>query len=294
MNKFCKQTGIKSKIMNLHARMVDIEKRIIRMTLQQEDMIREIVTKLIAFVKNSNDGENNVLSFLAQLNNESGQLETLARILAATNKLRKELDTFRTCCNRLIVIEDERNSLVEQVYSMPVSQRLSYGVLLAAQYEKMRLEREVQEIKQEQLILQERLKHLSNTNPNINNIQPLTDENDLKVHKMLEAVNCEAVNLLALTKDQKDKYIQEIARLKENNMSLSQQVASLQQVDQEKEDLEYKMSLAIKELQKLKEMDHNKSTEYSVRVQTLVEENNILQEKLKHYYNIEDQVKLKS
>lgn len=112
MNKFCKQSGLKSKIMNLHARMVDMEKRIIRMTLQQEDMISEIVTKLIEFVKNSNDVENNnVLSFLAQLNNESGQLETLAKILTATNKLRKELDTFRTCCNRLIVIEDERNSL---------------------------------------------------------------------------------------------------------------------------------------------------------------------------------------
>lgn len=69
---------------------------------------------------------------------------------------------------------------MEQVYSMPVSQRLSYGVLLAAQYEKMRLEKEVQEIKQEQLILQERLKQLSSTNPTVNNIQPLTDEEDSK------------------------------------------------------------------------------------------------------------------
>lgn len=107
---------------------------------------------------------------------------------------------------------------------------------------------------------------------------------------MLEAVNCEAVDLLALTKDQKDRYIQEIGKLKESNASLSQHVATLQQIAREKEDMEYKMSLAIRELKKIKEMDHNKSTEYSVRLQTLTEENNILQEKLKHYHNIEDQV----
>lgn len=163
--------------MNLHERMLCMEKNILNVAQEQEEMVHGIVTKIAEFSKHDSTAACNPKLFLSKLNDNDEKVDNLAKILGSTIKLRKELDVFKTCCNRLVIIEDERNSLgsfvsfrklrpndcllVDQVYSMPVSKRLSYGVLLAAQYEKLRLEKEIIQMKRENKELNERLTHRS-------------------------------------------------------------------------------------------------------------------------------------
>lgn len=91
--------------------MVNVEKRILRLVEQQEDMVRIIVNKFTVFAKGSYNYEGLVNYVSSNLERTNYEFEVLAKIFDTTTKLRKELETFRTCCNRLILIEDERNSL---------------------------------------------------------------------------------------------------------------------------------------------------------------------------------------
>lgn len=47
---------------------------------------------------------------------DSKQLELFNNLLTTTKALKRELAMYRNCCNRLIAIEDERNSIGKQIY----------------------------------------------------------------------------------------------------------------------------------------------------------------------------------
>ncbi|KAK4872488.1 hypothetical protein RN001_014517 [Aquatica leii] len=241
--KFCNQTGFKSRIAILHDRMIDMEKKLLKVIENQEDAIQEV---------------------FKNCENQNDQSEMFAKILESTCILRSELEAFRTCCNRLIVIEDERNDLVEQVYSIPVSERINYNALLATLHEKTRLECEIMEIKNEQKELLSRLN-------SVNSVDNHADEK--------------------MTKAMKRRGNVEINRLKEANIKLAAKVNALEQDVQSKEIVEDKMEKVIDEYQQFRENAAKQLNELHNKLGDVIEENEKLTNVLSHYKDIEDEVK---
>lgn len=165
--------------MSLYERMTVIDQQIQSIVSRQECLLREMIEKLIGhtFKSDNNDSLSQVLS-------SRQQFKMLNDMFHATASLQSELERYRLCCNRLIVIEDERNQLgwydppkdadktfrslnnvmlttiVEQVYSMPVEDRVRCNYVMAIEMEKRRLEKQVKTIRCEQQQLQLKLRHL--------------------------------------------------------------------------------------------------------------------------------------
>lgn len=100
--------------MGLYERMTTIDERIHTIVSRQECLLREIVEKLIGHSCKAfsfNVFNNNSNHCLSHLFNNRKQFEMLNEMFQATISLKSELDRYRLCCNRLIVIEDERNAL---------------------------------------------------------------------------------------------------------------------------------------------------------------------------------------
>lgn len=99
VTNFYRQTGKKSALMALHERMTNIDERIQSVVARQERILR------------------NVLEKIAEPAQPSGLCVTrdhfsmLNELFDATLRLQSELDRYRLYCNRLIDVEDERNSL---------------------------------------------------------------------------------------------------------------------------------------------------------------------------------------
>lgn len=198
---------------------------------------------------------------------------------------------------------------VEQVYSTPVAQRMNCSILLATQYEKMRLEKEVSAIKREQTLLQARLAtlypgdSLENDRSIASKSQDRSKQFALRIfvlakrrvvsvdlQETLKSINYEAVSLLTAAKSQKEKHLEEIAKLRKINSVLTDQVASLQKNVGYKEIIEDKMEEAISEYQNCKEFSTAQLNEMHKKLGNLIEENDELRQKLKQYCDIEDQV----
>lgn len=88
--------------MNLYDRMTTIDKKIEKIVLQQEYLLKEVVNNFI--------GMNNKFC-ISQLFLTQQHFEILNQIFHGTVNLKSELDRYRLCCNKLILIEDERNTL---------------------------------------------------------------------------------------------------------------------------------------------------------------------------------------
>ncbi|KAK5639901.1 hypothetical protein RI129_010712 [Pyrocoelia pectoralis] len=213
--------------MSLYERMVSIEKRLERTVNQQEEIVQQ-------FPRYS---------------------EFLPKILESSDALRTELEAFRTCCKRLILIEDERNCLVEQVYSVPVPERMNYNALLVALYEKTRLEEEVGEIKKEQ----KRLILLLNT-----------------MRKTVARID--------------QPYFPKLARLKEVNGLLAAKVSELQQDAQCMEILENKMEVVIDDYQEYREKSTKQLNELHAKLGAVLEENERLTQTVKQYQSFNEEL----
>lgn len=90
--------------------MSDIDERIRAILHRQEGVLGEFLDHV--FTEASNASE--MVKFdkcLSSYLHDRRQIEFFERIFTSTVSLKKELDRFRLCCNRLIIIEDERNSL---------------------------------------------------------------------------------------------------------------------------------------------------------------------------------------
>ncbi|KAF5279966.1 hypothetical protein FQA39_LY18187 [Lamprigera yunnana] len=247
LTQFCKQTGLKSRIMSLHERMVNVEKRLLRVASEEEEMAQCV---------------------LKRISGDSNQAEILSKILESCDILRTELEAFRTCCSRLILIEDERNCLVEQVYSVPITERMNYSVFLTALHEKMRLEREVVDIKEEQKALVLRL----------NSIRPQNKLGDAPMPFSLK-----------IYKDNKKDG--DVDRLREINGLLAAKVSTLQQDVECKEVIENKMEQVIDEYQTFRENSSKQLTELHKKLGTVLRENDNLNKMLQHYQEIDSEIK---
>lgn len=98
--------------MSLYERMTAIDGQIQVIVSRQECLLLEIVEKVIGqSFKGANIHTLNNKSCLTQIFSNREQFEMLNEIFHATISLKNELDRYRLCCNRLIVVEDERNAL---------------------------------------------------------------------------------------------------------------------------------------------------------------------------------------
>ncbi|KAF5292860.1 hypothetical protein FQR65_LT11112 [Abscondita terminalis] len=249
--KFCNQRGLKSRIASLHHRMHLVETQILRL-VDDQDIVIEKLSKSIT------------------TNHQKDEIEECAilkQILDTTRVLRSELEAFRTCCNRLMVIEDERNSLVEQVYSVPESERINYNALLAILHEKTRLEKEIIEIKQFQKQLLVRL----------NTVNAAPQNQDRK-------------SSTAQTQMEVEKEKNEIIRLKDINSTLTQKLNFMEQDKDCKKIIENKMEKVIVEYQHFRENAAKQMSELNCKLGSVIEENEKLSEMLRHYKEIEAEV----
>lgn len=102
---------MKSRLMNLYERMTAIEEQIQNMICRQEFILKEIFEKFIGRTCMTNFTICHKEDTISQPFSNKQQFEMLNEMLNATVSLSGELDRYRLCCNKLIVIEDERNAL---------------------------------------------------------------------------------------------------------------------------------------------------------------------------------------
>lgn len=117
MCKFYKDTQTKTPIRNLFEQMFDIERRLTDTVTQQENMVQIILDIILKFAKNcieGNDAEIQLKSFLQYFN----QFEIFNELLLSTKNLQNDLNTMRVYCNRLVVIEDERNAIGKSRFNL--------------------------------------------------------------------------------------------------------------------------------------------------------------------------------
>lgn len=114
MCKFYKEAQAKSPIRSLFEQMFDLERRLHSTISQQENLIQIILDIIMKFAKNcieGNDAEAQLKHFLKYFN----QFEVFNDLLTTTKNLQNDLNSMRVHCNRLVVIEDERNALGNQL-----------------------------------------------------------------------------------------------------------------------------------------------------------------------------------
>lgn len=109
VNRFYFRVGIKSRIVVLHERMCKIDGRIHNLLHIQECLLRRVVEKMFQMMKKEKG-----LTIQFQIRNMMTKPEYLSlfnNLVNASLGLKKNLDTFRICCDRLLIIEEERNSI---------------------------------------------------------------------------------------------------------------------------------------------------------------------------------------
>lgn len=222
LSRFCKKMGFKSKIIVLYERMCNMEDRVNTILQVQECVIRKILSRFFDLVKID---EVDVKRQLKKLLANPEYTELFNNLIHANVALRKNLDVFRICCDRLIVIEEERNMIVEQVYSLPIEQRTNCNYLIGIQVEKVQLQNRLKEILKDQDTLRNRIEELHGAEDQLRKLQEeykaayrLNTEN---VTSMLRKVNREALGLIAKSNAQRDKYTREIVKLKTENSKIS-------------------------------------------------------------------------
>nr|CAI5834696.1 unnamed protein product [Callosobruchus analis] len=201
LDKFKKENGLKSSLCQVYERMSFLDKRIEELLNIQELALKELVGRVQEFIIQA--GKYTLYDFLR----DPTHIDLLNNLLAATNDLKRQLEIFKISCNRLLAIEDERNIIVEQVYSLPAEQRIDYNYLMTVQMENIELERQIKQILKENTMMNNRLKELNTLEEKVFCLQDQIDNynksDDSYIIAALEEVNKEARNLLELTSEQK-------------------------------------------------------------------------------------------
>lgn len=68
--------------------------------------------------------------------------------MQGTQQLFQSLESLRIQLKRIGLIEDERIHLIERVYSLPSSQRQLYGHLIMLEKEKLRLNEDIEKLRE--------------------------------------------------------------------------------------------------------------------------------------------------
>ncbi|XP_060519607.1 protein Daple-like isoform X2 [Cylas formicarius] len=126
LNKFCRQAGLKTKLSRLHERMSQLDYQVASSLGDQEFVLRRIVSNLCEHVRQQiANGEKPIWRYLT-----ASQVDLFEKLLDATLSLRRTLNNFRICCDRLIIVEEERNNVENRVAKMLRKINLEAQVLL--------------------------------------------------------------------------------------------------------------------------------------------------------------------
>ncbi|XP_057658243.1 probable DNA double-strand break repair Rad50 ATPase [Diorhabda carinulata] len=165
--QFTKQNGMKSIILRLYEHMKHIDRKLYKYLNTQEFILRKISEKLYEVLEKPY--EQRIL--LQQTINPAVYLDLFIALLEATVGLRQKLNSFRICCNRLILIEDERNHIVEQVLSLPPQERINCNILICMKQEILELKYRMRECKEHEVKQQKDLRKLNNLKHDLNNLK---------------------------------------------------------------------------------------------------------------------------
>lgn len=107
---------------------------------------------------------------------------------------------------------------------------------------------------------------------------------------MLEIVNTDAVSILNISKDKKDKYVEDMAKLQDVNQDLQAQMELMHGLELEREQMELHLRQTKIELAKVKDEKNKEIVKMRGELQNVENEREYLQNKLIYYYDLEDQV----
>ncbi|KAG5894711.1 hypothetical protein JTB14_034759 [Gonioctena quinquepunctata] len=254
MGRFRKECGMKSNVHNLYEHMRCIDEKLVSTLRVQEFILRKIVKKLFQFLKNPNRKMQIKLE-CGRLFQNDFCLDLFNRVLEATLILKRKLESFRICCNRLIVIEDERNFIAEQVISLPVDQKMTCNYIMNIQMENNELEKRVKNISDQQGMQMKEMEELNVVERKLSNLQKLlcsTTANDTEISSIRDTVRnleFEAKLLLEMTKRYKVKNEMEKANAKSLHVLILNKFLHYMRLAIDDEDLEERHSENMSDLE---------------------------------------------
>ncbi|XP_030755839.1 myosin-J heavy chain-like isoform X1 [Sitophilus oryzae] len=214
INKFCRQNGLQTRLSCMYERMNRLDTNLLRCLRDQEYVLEQIVKELCNDTKRKFTGVPKVelkFQFGSPYVTNPNVVDLFIKLLNATLHLKRKLIGFKICCDRVLIVEEERNGIVEQVYAMPTEQRCDCNYLLGLQMEKAEMENEIRRLSAENVEKQDRVVELNVVEKLLHNLRWELDSSFLKdedscISEMLKKVNSEARVLLAMTQEQKHKF----------------------------------------------------------------------------------------
>lgn len=205
LEHFRKENGMKSNLFRLYEYMEGLDEKLHKSLNCQEYILRKIIEEFCIAMKKQSKVKINFN--VSQPNQQNICVDLFNNLLDATVSLRKKLDSFRICCNRLLLIEDERNNLIEQVVTLPADEKYHCNFLMSIKHDKIQLEKKIQMLTRNQKFNNADMQELGDIEKNLSKIK-----NDLKasvidigefanVGDMVRNLNFEANCLLKMTKD---------------------------------------------------------------------------------------------
>ncbi|XP_028136690.2 putative leucine-rich repeat-containing protein DDB_G0290503 [Diabrotica virgifera virgifera] len=147
LEHFKKEHNIKSNLSSLYDYMKNVDSKLLNNLNSQEYLLKTLVETLIEIIRNS---EKNGLHTTPIITKSSFWIDLFNDLLKATIGLRKNLHSFQISCNNLVVLEDERNSLVEQVLCLTPEERLNFNILMTIKQEQIELDKKSLELRKQQ------------------------------------------------------------------------------------------------------------------------------------------------
>ena len=106
MNKFYRELGMKSRMMDLYDRICSIAGRTNCIIQTQEGILNEIISNMRDYMNPSE-----FKKFLGNFDINTNYIEVFNSLLDTTLSLKRSMNSFRNCCDRLVNTEEKRNEI---------------------------------------------------------------------------------------------------------------------------------------------------------------------------------------
>lgn len=210
MYKFVKDNGGKNKLNILHEKLQAYDQKVSQLLAKQEELVQN-VSKNCVCEELAAGGENELQDSNKKTEQRISHLDLYSRIMNATIQVKKELEELRQYSEKVVQLENERNALVDYVFSLPPEQRLS-GLNF------------IENIKRTQ---PEECNATTST-PCVKNTENI-NQSDInqkflgyQLTEVLSTMENEAVSLVSLNEEQRHAYIDELEKLRSENLKLTE------------------------------------------------------------------------
>lgn len=203
MYKFVKDNGGKNKLNILHEKLHEYDERVSELLAKQEELVKN-ASKNCLEKEIIKEDENEFLH--ADRACRIAHLDLYSRIMNATVQVKKELEDLREYSEKVVNLENERNALVDYVFSLPAEQRLA-GLNIIENMKGRKLPSTHESESCSKKSSQQEF------NPNFLGYQ---------LNTVLSTMENEAVSLVSLNEEQRNIYIDELEKLRAENMRLNE------------------------------------------------------------------------